>query len=112
MFNEDKTRLKSLLIASTFLYAVAVTLYLTYFKPLLTSYKFIGFAVNHPWMNWALALITIMWIPVSIFLFIQGFVLINKMSKEDDLEKGLIPILSVISPLIFWGIFIISRIVN
>ena len=112
MHIEEKARLKALLKASVFLYLVSIILLKFYFEPLLTSYKYLGFLVNYPWVSWALTFIGIMWMPVSLFLFIQGIILANSMSKFDDLEKAWIPILSIVVPICFWITYIGFRILN
>lgn len=59
-----------------------------------------------------LIFVVFMWIPVSLFLLIQGILLRKQMNAEHYDGDRSISALAIVVPLFFWVFYFLSRILN
>lgn len=112
MVDDENSRVKGLLVATTFLYLVGWIVGLASNK-VVNSDDYLIWTFEHSWViyvTWFFLFLGFCWMPVSLFLLAQGFILRRKYldySYEGDRTIGN---LSVILPVIFFAIYIVTRI--
>ncbi len=113
MLDDDNNRLKGLLIATTISYLFSWGLaYL--FVPYLFDDLFLLWVLKYPWLiylSYLIVFLTFCWIPLTIFLFIQGVLLRKKYSEFQYAGDKTIGNLSVLVPIIFTAIYALTRII-
>jgi hypothetical protein len=112
MIEEENTRLKSLLIATTIAYSL--TWFLAIFlSDFINSDTYVIWSIKFSWVtyvSWIVLFLAFCWVPLSIFLMIQGFILRNKYKVQDFAGDRTVGNLSALVPLAFFGIYIATRV--
>ncbi len=112
MLDEENNRLKGLLIATTGMYFLGWIIGLL-LNRLVNSESFIIWTYEYSWVNyvtWFFLFVGFCWIPLSIFLLVQGFILKKKYSEQSYTGDKTIGNLSVLLPVVFFAIYIATRI--
>ena len=112
MLDDENNRLKGLLIATTIAYLFS-WLVAYFFVPYLFDDLFLFWVLKYPWLiylSYFLVFLTFCWIPLTIFLFIQGIILRNKYSELQFTGDKTVGNLSVVFPIFFIGIYVATRV--
>lgn len=113
VLDDENNRLKGLLIATTISYLFSWGLaYL--FVPYLFDDQFLLWVLKYPWLvylSYLIVFLTFCWIPLTIFLFIQGVLIRKKYSEFQYAGDKTIGNLSVLVPIIFTAIYALTRII-
>ena len=112
MIEEENSRLKSLLIATTiaYLFTFALAVFLSEF---INSDQYVIWSIQYSWviyLSWLVLFLAFCWVPLSIFLMIQGFILRNRYKVEDFEGDRTVGNLSAFLPLVFFAIYIGTRV--
>lgn len=113
MLEEENNRIKSLLIATTFFYVFCGGLGMIVAK-FVYSDAYIFWTFGRPWtiwISWLAIFITFSWIPLTLFCLFQGVLLKKKYSAASYSGDKTIGNLSVLLPLVFILIYILSRVI-
>lgn len=111
MFDQEKGRLQRLLFATvgTYIFGWIIGLGLNAW---LYNPRSLDLLINHPWIQWlyyASLFLGFAWIPLTLFLFVQGLVLRKKMTFHNYLGDQSVVSLSIVIPAIFVAIYIVTR---
>jgi hypothetical protein len=112
MLDEENSRVKGLLVATTFLYLIGWIVGLISSR-VVNSESYIIWTFEHNWviyLTWFFLFIGFCWIPVSLFLLAQGFILRRKYSDHSFDGDRTIGNLSVVLPVTFFVIYVATRI--
>lgn len=112
MLDEENSRVKGLLVATTFLYLLGWIVGFI-LNRVINSDDYIIWTFDHNWviyLTWFFAFLGFCWIPVSLFLLAQGLILRRKYSEYSFDGDRTIGNLSVFLPLIFILIYFATRI--
>ena len=112
MLDEENSRLKGLLIATTFAYILGWVIGI-FLNETINTDTYLLLSIDHSWviyLTWLLAFIGFCWIPLSIFLLAQGFILKRRYSDHSYTGDRTIGNLSVVVPITFVVIYIFSRV--
>lgn len=112
MLDEEKGRLKNLLIASIVLYILSWIIGLGVLKPILYDFENLDLFLNYPWLIWVLTFVTFTWIPVSLWLLWQAVILRRQMKAINYEGDKSIATLSIALPIFYWVFYILSRILH
>jgi len=111
VLDEENNRLKGLLIATTISYLFSWGLAF-FLAPYLFDDGFILWVLKYPWLiyiSYFLLFLSYCWIPLSIFLLIQGVILRKKYSESQFTGDKTIGNLSVLLPVVFLLIYVATR---
>jgi len=114
MIEEENSRLKSLLIATTiaYLFTFALAVFLSDF---INSDQYAIWSIQYSWVNylsWLILFLGFCWVPMSIFLGIQGFILRKKYKAVDFAGDRTVGNLSAFLPILFLLVYIGSRVLR
>jgi hypothetical protein len=112
VLDEEKGRLKNLLIASIVLYILSWIFGLGVLKPILYDFENLDLLLNYPWLIWVLTFVTFTWIPVSLWLLWQAVILRRQMKAINYEGDKSIATLSIALPIFYWVFYILSRILQ
>ena len=112
MLDEEKGRLKNLLIASIVLYIFSWIIGLGVLKPILYDFENLDLVLNYPWLIWILTFMTFTWIPASLWLLWQAMLLRRQMKAINYEGDKSIATLSIALPIFYWVFYILSRILQ
>jgi hypothetical protein len=112
VFDTEENRLKKLLISSIFLYFLSWVLGLGVLNRILNDIETIGLFLDYQWVFWIMSFFIFMWIPVSLWLLVQGILLRKQMITANYGGDKSISTLAIVIPLTYWIIYILSRILN
>ena len=113
MLEEENSRLKGLLVATTSIYVFGWVVGLALVR-VIDSNSYIIWLVEHSWgvyITWLFLFLVYCWIPLSIFLLVQGFILRKKYSDHSYAGDRTIGNLSVVVPLVFFSIYVATRLI-
>ncbi len=112
MIEDENSRLKSLLIATTIAYSF--TWFLAIFlSDFINSDTYLIWTIKFSWVtyvSWLVLFLAFCWVPLSIFLMVQGFILRNKYKVENFTGDRTVGNLSAFLPLVFFAVYIGTRI--
>lgn len=111
MLDEENSRLKGLLIATSIAYLLGWIIGLTIGQFVNTD-DYIFWVFEHGWvvyLTWFFIFIGFSWMPLSIFLLVQGFILRKKYSDHSFTGDRTVGNLAVVVPIVFIGIYLGSR---
>jgi hypothetical protein len=111
MLDDENNRLKGLLIATTIAYLFSWGM-AYFFVPYLYDDLFLLWVLEYPWLiylSYILVFLTFCWIPLTIFLLIQGVLLRKKYSESQFTGDKTIGNLSVLLPIVFVLIYATTR---
>ena len=112
MLEEENSRLKGLLVATTSTYVFGWVVGLA-LNRVIDSNSYVVWLIEHSWVvyiTWLFLFLVYCWIPLSIFLLVQGFILRKKYSDHSYAGDRTIGNLSVVVPLVFFAIYIFTRV--
>lgn len=112
MLDEENSRLKSLLIATTGFYALSWVITMSFGK-FIYSDSFVLWSLEHSyaiWLTWFLMFLAYAWVPLSVFLLFQGLKLTRAYSAASYPGDRTVGHLSIYVPLGFLFIYIFTRI--
>lgn len=112
MLDEENNRVKGLLVATTFLYILGWVVGFI-LNRVINSDSYIIWTFEHTWViyvTWVCLFLGYCWIPVSVFLMAQGFILRKKYSDHSYTGDRTIGNLSVVIPVVFFAIYIFTRV--
>lgn len=114
MLEEENSRLKGLLIATTiaYLFTFSIAIFLSDF---LNSVQYLVWSIQYEWviyLSWIVLFLGFCWVPMSIFLGIQGFILRKKYNQMAFTGDRTIGNLSAFLPVLFFAVYIGSRILK
>ena len=112
MLDEENNRLKGLLIATTAMYFLSWIIGLL-LNRLINSDNYIIWTFEYTWViyvTWFFLFLLYCWIPLSIFLMVQGFILRKKYSHHSYTGDRTIGNLSVVIPIVFFAIYSFTRV--
>ena len=112
MLDEENNRVKGLLVATTTIYLLGWIIGL-FLNRVLNSGSYIVWTFEHSWViyvSWFFLFLGYCWIPLSIFLLVQGFLLKKKYSEHSYTGDRTIGNLSVVIPVVFFAIYIFTRV--
>ena len=112
MLEEENSRLKRLLVATAITYVIGWIIGLSLGR-FVYSDSYIIWTFGRPWafyITWVFLLIGYFWIPLSIFLLVQGIILKRKYSENLYSGDKTIGNLSVVTPVFFWAVYIFTRV--
>lgn len=112
MLDKENNRVKGLLISTTFVYLLAWIIGLP-LNRVLNSESYIIWTFEHSWViyfTWFLSFLCYCWIPLSIFLFVQGIILKRNYSEYEYSGDRTIGNLSVVIPVVFFAVYIFTRV--
>jgi hypothetical protein len=112
MLDDENSRVKGLLVATTFLSLVGWLVGLISNR-VVNSESYIIWTFEHNWviyLTWFFLFIGFCWIPVSLFLLAQGFILRKKYDDHSFEGDRTIGNLSVVLPLAFLAIYVVTRV--
>jgi hypothetical protein len=112
MLEEENSRLKRLLVATTITYVIGWVIGLTLGR-FIYSESYIIWTIGRSWafyITYFFIFLGFFWIPLSIFLLVQGLILKRKYSENLYLGDKTIGNLSVLTPVFFWAIYIFTRV--
>ena len=112
MLEASKTRLRKLLISSVVLYIVGWLVGWGLLKPYLFDFQYNELFFRNQWIVWMLLFVVFMWIPVSLFLLVQGIILRKQMNAEGYAGDRSISTLAIVVPFFFWILYFLSRFLN
>ena len=111
MMDDENNRLKGLLIATTTAYLLSWVL--AYFLvPYLFDDLFLLWMLEYPWLvylSYLLIFLAFCWIPLTVFLLIQGIILKKKYSEYHYTGDKTVGNLSVLLPIVFISIYVLTR---
>ena len=113
MLEEENSRLKGLLVATTSMYIFGWVVGST-LNRVINSDSYVIWLVEHSWVIYITYLVLFLcycWIPLGIFLLIQGFILRKKYSVHSYTGDRTIGNLSIVFPAVFFGIYVVTRVV-
>ena len=111
MFDEENSRLKGLLIATILAYILAIALSL-FMNRIVNSDSYVVWFLEYSWviyLSWFLLFLVYCWIPLTIFLFVQGLILKRKYSLHAFNGDRTIGNLSIVIPIFMVAIFVGTR---
>jgi hypothetical protein len=111
MLDEENRRLKGLVIATTSAYILGWVVGLS-LNRILNSEKFLIWMIEYSWtiyLSWFLLFLCFCWIPLSIFLVIQGFSIRKQYAATGYTGDRTIGNLSVLLPFAFFAIYFVTR---
>jgi hypothetical protein len=111
MLEEENSRLKRLLIATTGFYVVAWIIGLT-FGRFVNSDEYVIWYFEHfyaAWVSWIAIFSIYSWVPLAVFLFLQGLGLRKRYVREDFTGDRSIGNLSLLLPIVFLLIYLLTR---
>ena len=112
MLDEENTRVKGLLVATTLLYFVGWIVGLISNR-VVNSDNYIVWTFENNWViyvTWFFLFFGFCWIPLSVFLLAQGFILRKKYSDHSYTGDRTIGNLSVVVPVVFIAIYVFTRV--
>ena len=114
MIEEENSRLKSLLIATTiaYLFTFSIAIFLSDF---IDSDQYLIWAIEYDWveyLSWLVLFLAFCWVPMSIFLGIQGFILRKKYNAVGFAGDRTVGNLSAFLPILFLVVYIGSRVLK
>jgi hypothetical protein len=112
MLDEENSRLKGLLVATTAMYVVGWIIGIGLVR-IVNNDNYIIWTFERPWViyiTWFFIFLGYCWIPLSIFLLAQGFILKKKYSEILYSGDKTVGNLSVVAPLVFFMIYIFTRV--
>jgi hypothetical protein len=112
MLDEENNRVKGLLVATTFVYVLGWVVGLV-LNRVLNSDNYIIWTFEHSWViyvTWIFLFVGYCWIPLSIFLLVQGFILRKKYSDYSYTGDRTIGNMSVVVPFVFIAIYVFTRV--
>ena len=113
MLEEDNSRLKGLLVATTSMYIFG-WFGGSILNRVIDSDSYVIWFVEHSWVIYVTYFVIFLcycWIPLSIFLLAQGFILRKKYSVNSFTGDRTIGNLSIVFPLIFFAIYVVTRVI-
>jgi hypothetical protein len=114
MFDAENSRLKNLLVATTtaYVFGWGIGLFLT---QALYDDNYLIWLLKYPWLNYVTGFFVFLgfcWIPLSIFLLVQGVSLRRQYSLLDYTGDRTVGNLSTVLPVFFFAIYIATRVLN
>jgi hypothetical protein len=112
MLDEENSRVKGLLVATTFLYLVGWVVGLITSR-VVNSDDYVFWTLQYNWviyLTWVFLFLGFCWIPLSLFLLAQGFILRKKYSDHSYTGDRTIGNLSVVVPVVFISIYVFTRV--
>jgi hypothetical protein len=112
MLDEENSRLKGLLIATTSVYILGWVIGLILNRTI-NSAAYLLWSIEFSWviyLTWLFVFLGFCWIPLSIFLLLQGFILKRKYSDHSYTGDRTIGNLSVVVPVVFFVIYFFTRV--
>ena len=112
MLDEENSRLKGLLIATSIAYLLGWIIGLTFGRFINTD-DYIIWLFEHSWviyLTWFSIFLGFCWIPLSLFLLVQGFILRKKYSVHSFTGDRTIGNLAIVVPIVFIGIYLGTRV--
>ena len=112
MLDEENSRLKRLLVATTVTYFLGWLIGLGLAR-IVNSDNYIIWMFERPWIlyvTWFFVFLGYCWIPLSLFLLAQGFLLKKKYSEISFSGDKTVGNLSVAAPLVFFAIYVFTRV--
>jgi hypothetical protein len=113
VLEDENNRLKTLLIATTVIYLVCGGLGIVA-SNFVYSDAYILWTFGRPWtiwISWLAIFITFSWIPLTLFCLFQGVLLKKKYSAASYSGDKTVGNLSVLLPVVFILIYILSRVI-
>jgi hypothetical protein len=112
MLEEENSRLKGLLVAttSTYIFGWIIGFFL---NRVVNSDSYVIWTFEHSWViyaSWIFIFLCYCWIPLSVFLLIQGFILKSKYAANSFKGDRTIGNLSVVVPIVFFAIYVFTRV--
>ena len=114
MIEEENSRLKSLLIATTIAYVFTFSI-AVFLSDFINSDQYLVWSIQYNWvehLSWLVLFLAFCWIPMSIFLGIQGFIIRKKYKAMAFTGDRTIGNLSLLFPILFFIVYIGSRILK
>jgi hypothetical protein len=109
VLEEENNRLKRLLIATTLSYIFSL-ICSYYAQKLLFDANYLGLFLDHSWLGYVLLFLSFVWVPLSIFLFIQAYLLKKQILSSTEILDKSIANISLLLPMIILFIYIATRI--
>ena len=112
MLEEENSRLKGLLVATTSMYLCGWIVG-SIVNRLINTDSYVIWFVEHSWVTYITYFVLFLcycWIPLSIFLLVQGFILRKKYAVHSFAGDRTIGNLSVVIPVVFFAIYIFTRV--
>jgi len=113
MLEEDNSRLKGLLVATTSMYIFG-WFGGSILNRVIDSDSYVIWFVEHSWVIYVTYFVIFLcycWIPLSIFLLAQGFILRKKYSVNSFTGDRTIGNLSIVFPMMFFAIYVVTRVI-
>jgi len=113
MLEEENSRVKGLLVATTSMYLFGWVVGST-LNRFINSDSYVIWFVEHSWVTYLTYFVLFLcycWIPLSIFLLVQGFILRNRYSVQSFAGDRTIGNLSIVFPLVFFSIYVVTRVI-
>ena len=113
MLEEENSRLKGLLVATTSMYIFGWVVG-SIVNRVVNSDSYVIWFVSNSWVTYVTYFFIFLcycWIPLSIFLFAQGFILRKKYSVHSYTGDRTIANLSIVFPLVFFSIYVVTRVI-
>ncbi len=114
MLEEENSRLKGLLIATTVAYAFTFLIAI-FLSDFINSDQYVIWSIQYGWviyLSWLILFLSFCWVPMSIFLGIQGFIVRKKYDNMSFTGDRTIGNLSLLFPILFFVVYIGSRILK
>lgn len=111
MLDEENSRLRGLLIATTIAYILGWIVGLG-LNRLINSEEYILWAVESSWvlyLTWLFVFIGFCWMPLTVFLLAQGIILRRKYARQSFAGDRTIGNLSIVAPLFFIAVYVFTR---
>ena len=112
MLDEENSRLKRLLVATTVTYFLGWIIGLGLAR-FVNSDNYIFWMFERPWIlyvTWFFIFLGYCWIPLSLFLLAQGFLMKKKYSEISYSGDKTVGNLSLVAPLVFFAIYVFTRV--
>ena len=112
MLDNENSRVKGLLVATTLVYILGWVVGLV-LNRVINSGSYLIWTLEHSWViyvTWFFLFLGYCWIPLSIFLLVQGFILKRKYSEHSYSGDRTIGNLSLVVPMVFFAIYISTRV--
>lgn len=113
MLEEENSRVKGLLVATASMYLFGWVVG-SIVNRVVNSDSYVIWFVSNSWVTYVTYFFIFLcycWIPLSIFLFAQGFILRKKYSVHSYTGDRTIGNLSIVFPLIFFAIYVVTRVI-